>query len=321
MQDTIEVLVKSVSHEATGINAWELRRPDGGELPPFTAGSHISLHLGNGMVRSYSLCNSQSERNRYVVAVNRDMASRGGSRFVHESLRAGDAIRVSLPRNNFPLVEDASHVVFIAGGIGITPLYSMIQRLETLGRSWELHYSARVREMCAFLEPLRALEERVSGRVHLNFDREPGGTMTDLGAVIASAPVSAHLYCCGPNAMLTAFEEAAAALGRPPAQVHVEYFTAHEEAATSGGFKVVLARRNQSIEVQAGQTILDTLLDHQIDVPFSCRQGVCGACETRVLKGIPDHRDSLLSPDEKAANNTMMICCSGSKSAELVLDI
>ena len=321
MQDNIEVLVKSITHEALGINAWELRRPDGGELPPFTAGSHIGLHLANGMVRSYSLCNSQHERDRYVIAINRDPRSSGGSRFIHEALRAGDTIHISPPRNNFPLVENASHVVFIAGGIGITPLYSMIQRLEQLGCSWELHYSARVSQMCAFKAQLDTLEKKRPGRVHFNFDQEPGGRMTDLGALIAEAPADAHLYCCGPNPMLKAFEGAAQALGRPPAQVHVEYFAAREEAVVGGGFTVVLARSNKRFDIAPGKTILDTLLDNRLDVPFSCRQGVCGACEVRVLEGVPDHRDSLLSPEEQASNETMMICCSGSKSPSLVLDI
>ncbi|AIO33256.1 2Fe-2S iron-sulfur cluster binding domain protein [Burkholderia cenocepacia] len=321
MQDSIEVVVKSVTHEAKGINAWELCHPDGRELPPFTAGAHIGLHLANGMVRSYSLCNSQDERHRYVVAVNHDPHSRGGSRFIHEALRAGDRLRIWTPRNNFALVENAPHVVFIAGGIGITPLYSMIQRLESIGRSWELHYSARVREACAFRESLKALDTSCPGRVQFNFDQEPGGHLTDIAALIAQAPPDAHLYCCGPNPMLQVFEQTVTLLGRPPSQIHVEYFAAHEEAATAGGFTVVLARSNRSFQVEPGHTILDTLLDNHVDVPFSCRQGVCGACETRVIDGSPDHRDSLLSPEEKASNATIMICCSGCKSEKLVLDI
>ncbi|WP_245335030.1 PDR/VanB family oxidoreductase [Bradyrhizobium mercantei] len=317
----IEVLVKSVTNEAEGINAWELRRPDGGELPLFTAGAHLDLHLSNGMVRSYSLCNSQRELDRYVVAINRDPQSRGGSKFIHDTLKAGDKIKVSEPRNNFPLVEDARHVVFVAGGIGITPIYAMIQRLEELGRSWEIHYSARVRAMCAFRERLNALEHQKPGRVHINFDQEPGGKVTDLRALISKLPEDVHLYCCGPNAMLRAFEDSARELGRPRENVHVEYFVAAEEAAVEGGFTVVLQRSGKSFVIPPGKTILDTLLDHNVDARYSCMQGVCGNCEVKVLDGIPDHRDSVLMPAEKASNKTMMICCSGAKSAKLVLDM
>ncbi len=317
--DPIEMRVKSVTNEAQGINSWELVPVKGGELPPFTAGSHIDLHLSNGLVRSYSLTNTQDERHRYVVAINNDPQSKGGSRLVHEKLRAGDTLKVAPPRNNFELVENANHVVFIAGGIGVTPMWCMIQRLEKLGKSWELHYSTRTRVMCAFHDKLQELEKKKPGRVKLNFDQEPGGKMTDIKAVIASLPADAHIYCCGPNPMLKAFEEACAS--RPPANVHVEYFTAKAEAAVDGGYTVVLARSGKSFQVPPGKTILDVLLDSKIDAPFSCMQGVCGTCETKVLEGTPDHRDSVLTPDEQASGKTMMICCSGSKSDKLVLDM
>jgi vanillate O-demethylase ferredoxin subunit len=290
-------------------------------LPPFTAGTHIDLHLANGLVRSYSLCNSQEEQHRYVVAINRHLQSRGGSSFIHDTLKSGDRIKISPPRNNFALVEDAHHVVFIAGGIGITPIFSMIQRLEKLGRSWELHYSARLRQTCAFKDRIEILEQQRPGRVHFNFDQEPGGKMTDIKAVISMVPADAHLYCCGPNPMLQAFEAAANELGRPKGQVHVEYFTAKEEAAVAGGFTVVLARSKKSFEIMPGKTILDTLVENDVDVPSSCKEGICGTCETPVLEGIPDHRDSVLSPEDQATNRTMMICCSGSKTAKLVLDL
>jgi tetrachlorobenzoquinone reductase len=319
--ESIEVLVKAVTNEAQGINAWEFQSVSGQELPPFTAGAHIDLQLSNGMVRSYSLCNSQDDRHRYVVAINKDPASRGGSKFIHETLRPGDRLKITPPRNNFPLVEDAKHVVFIAGGIGITPMFGMIQRLEKLGRSWEIFYSARVQEMCAFKSALEELEAKKAGRVHLNFDQAPGGKMLDLNALISRLPADAHYYCCGPNPMLKAFEGACAAAGRPQVQVHVEYFTAKEEASVEGGFTVVLQRSGKSFEIPPGKTILDTLLDNKIDVPFSCMQGVCGTCEIKVLEGIPDHRDSVLTPDEQASNKTTMICCSGSKSPKLVLDL
>jgi len=315
----MQVRVKRISYEAESINSYELVALAGGELVPFTAGSHLDLHLPNGMIRSYSLVNDQSERSRYVIAVNNDAASRGGSRFIHETLRAGDVITISHPRNNFALQENARHSVLIAGGIGITPLVSMIRRLEALGRSWELFYAARTRFTAAFLDELAALRPDVDSRLHLNFDHEPPSRMFDLSMIVKDAPSDAHLYCCGPGPMLEAFE--AATHDRPAEQVHVEYFKAKEKPAAEGGFAVRLARSNQTIMVEAGKTILSALLDAGITVNYACTEGVCGTCETRVIAGIPDHRDLFLGREEHAANNTMMICCSGSKSGTLVLDL
>lgn len=317
--DILEVRVKSITCEAQGILSFDLRPLPGRELPPFTAGSHIDLHLSNGLVRSYSLINSPGERHRYVIAVNKDPASRGGSRYLHEAVRAGDILMIGAPRNNFLLVEDALHSVFIAGGIGITPLWCMIQRLEELGRSWELYYCARTRQNAAFLDHLRGLGSRIHVKLHFNFDQEPDGRMLDIAGVVAGTSREAHLYCCGPVPMLEAFEAAAARF--PPRQVHVEYFAPKQAPAASGGFVVVLAKSGRSIAVPAGKTILEALLDEGVDVPYSCTEGVCGTCETEVLEGIPDHRDLVLSSDEKASNRTMMICCSGCESGKLVLNI
>ena len=318
---SIPVVVKSVVTEAKGISRWELVKSDGTLLPPFSAGAHIDLQLNNGIIRSYSLCNAQDESDRYVIAINKDPASRGGSRLIHETLKVGDEINISYPSNNFPLVEDAKHIAFIAGGIGITPLWCMIQRLEKIGRSWEVHYSARNRETCAFKKQLEALEKQKPGRVSFNFDQEPGGKITDLKALIQGLPVDAELYCCGPTAMLRAFESAAKEGGRPAEQIHVECFTAKEVPAIDGGFTVVLARSGKTFAVSPGKTILNTLLDNNIDVPFACTEGACGTCEIKVIEGIPDHRDSVLTDVERASNQTMMICCSGSKSKTLVLDL
>jgi len=315
----MQVRIKRISFEAESINSFELVAPAGGDLVAFTAGSHIDLYLSNGMIRSYSLVNDPSERSRYVIAVNKDAASRGGSRFVHETLRAGDLITISHPRNNFVLQENTTHSILIAGGIGITPLLSMIRRLEALGRSWELFYAARTRVAAAFLDELSGLRRDVQEKLHLNFDQEPTGSMLDLAAIVRNAPGDAHLYCCGPVPMLEAFE--AATRDRPAEQVHVEYFKAREKPAAEGGFEVKLARSNRIIKVGAGKTILNALLDAGIAVNYACTEGVCGTCETRVIEGMPDHRDLFLGKAEQAANNTMMICCSGSKSDTLVLDL
>jgi vanillate O-demethylase ferredoxin subunit len=315
----MQVRVKRISYEAENINSYELVGPAGGELPPFTAGSHIDLHLANGMIRSYSLVNGQSERHRYVIAVNNDAASRGGSRLIHETTRAGALVTISYPRNNFALHENAGHSVLIAGGIGITPVMSMIRRLEALGRSWELFYAARTRGAAAFFDELNAFRPGIHSNLHVTFDQEPSARMIDLPAVVTAARPDAHLYCCGPVPMLEAFE--AATIGRPASQVHVEYFKAAEKPAVEGGFEVKLSRSGQTIAVQPGQTILDALLAAGITVNYACAEGVCGTCETRVVNGIPDHRDLFLSKEEQQANKTIMVCCSGSKSPTLVLDI
>ena len=317
--ELVQVRVKRISFEAESINSYELVRPDGGVLAPFSAGSHIDIHLPDGMIRSYSLVNDQTERHRYVIAVNNDAASRGGSKHIHESMRVGDVITISHPRNNFSLQENADHSVLIAGGIGITPLLSMIRRLESLGRSWELFYATRTQLTAAFLDDLKTVRSDADQKVHLNFDQEPSARMIDIAAIVQQASSDAHLYCCGPVAMIEAFKAATA--GRPAAQVHVEYFKAKEKPASEGGFEVKLARSGQTIAVQAGQTILDALLEAGISANYACAEGVCGTCETRVIEGVPDHRDLFLSKEEQQANKTIMICCSGSKSGLLVLDI
>ena len=310
----LQLRVKASTWEAPNIISYELRPPGGGELPPFTAGAHIDLHLGNGLIRSYSLLNSQAERYRYVIGVQKDAATRGGSKWVHDHIRAGELVTIGAPRNNFPLAERAEHSILFAGGIGITPILSMVERLSALRRSWELYYCARTRAAAAFVD---RLEHRREVRFH--FDGEPGGAMLDLAPIIRSAAATTHFYCCGPLGMLSAFEAATAHL--PGERVHVEYFSAKEPPAHEGGFTVVLAKSGRQIPVPAGKTILDALLDAGVDVPFSCKEGVCGTCETPVLDGDPDHRDLILTKEEQAANRSMMICCSGAKTERLVLDL
>lgn len=308
----LRVRISCATWLAADIISYELRMPDGAALPAFTAGAHVDLHLGSGLVRSYSLVNSQAERHRYVIAVQKDRTSRGGSKWIHERCRVGDIVAISAPRNNFPLNEAAENSLFIAGGIGITPIMSMIARLTELGRRWELVYCARTRDVAAFTDILK-------GNVRFNFDGEPGGRILDIATVVATAPRNSDLYCCGPLPMLCAFEAATANLA--PERVHVEYFTPKEAAALEGGFKVTLARTGREFSIPAGKSILDVLIEAGIDVPYSCMEGVCGSCETGVLEGAPDHRDSVLTDNERAAGRTMMICCSGAKTNKLVLDL
>jgi ferredoxin-NADP reductase len=315
----LRVRVHSVTWQAEGIYSYELRDPAGVELPAFTAGSHIDLNLPSGLVRSYSLVNPQDERHRYLVAVQKDRSSRGGSTWVHDKLHTGDIITISAPRNNFALTEDAPHSLLIAGGIGVTPLWCMMQRLGTLGRSAELIYCARSPKDAAFREAIEVAGGKAGAKVTFNYDGVPGGKLLDLKATIAAVAPGTHIYCCGPLPMLEAFEAATKDL--PSERVHVEYFTAKDAPAAEGGYTVVLAKSGKSFQIAPGKTILETLLDAGINVASSCLEGVCGTCETKVLEGIPDHRDVVLTDSERKASKTMMICCSGSKTDKLVLDL
>jgi len=319
MSTDLQVFVHTLRFEARDTISVDLRPVAGGELPAFTPGSHIDLHLPNGLVRSYSLSNPSEERHRYVVGVLRDRASRGGSRCVHDALRVGMPLTISAPRNHFALDESAAHTVLVAGGIGITPLLCMARRLQGLGRSFEMLYFARERQGAAFLEELQAL----GMPLHLHFDSEAGGP-PDLRALLAQRQPGAgtHLYACGPTPMLDAFEKACAELGH--ANAHIERFTPVEVQAADDArshYTVELRRSGRFIEVTPGKSLLDTLLEAGIPMDHSCCEGVCGSCETRVLEGVPDHRDSVLSPKEKAGNQVMMVCVSGCKSERLVLDI
>jgi vanillate O-demethylase ferredoxin subunit len=314
----LDLTVHAIRLEADTILSFELRGPAGRPLPSFTAGAHVEVHMTQHMTRSYSLANSPAENHRYVIAVNKESAGTGGSRHMHEQVRVGQKLRVSEPRNNFELNEGAARTILVAGGIGITPMRAMIARLRELGRPWTLHYAGRTRAGMAYLRQMEGLAGE-GDDVRLHVDEDSAGRFLDVADAVAQAPAQSHLYCCGPKPMLAAFEEAAARL--PPERIHVEYFVAREEAATGGGFIVELARSQRKFSIAAGHSILDTLLDAGVEVDFSCMTGICGSCESRVLAGVPDHRDSILSKAEREANDRMLICCSGSKSPALVLDL
>jgi ferredoxin-NADP reductase len=269
------------------------------------------------MVRSYSLLNDCSERHRYVLGVLKDAKSRGGSKAVHEQLRVGMRIEISSPRNNFALHENATHSVLVAGGIGVTPILCMARRLKSLGQSFEVLYFARSRQHAAFLDDVKA----VAPHVHLHFDDEQSGP-PDLKALLAARnTANAHYYACGPAVMLDAFETHCQALGY--ANAHIERFAAVEVAASSDAkqrYTVELKRSGKVIEITPDMTLLAALQAANADIMTSCEEGICGSCETRVLEGIPDHRDSVLSPAEQAINQMMMVCVSGCQSERLVLD-
>ncbi len=315
LDDTVEMRLTAIMFGATRTNLFEFR-PLRGDVPRFTAGAHVDVYLPNGTIRQYSIASSTTDRTRYLLGVKLETDGRGGSRCMHEQLRVGQVLKIGLPRNNFPLVEAAAVSIFIAGGIGITPIKCMIDRLQAIGAGWRLHYAVRARDEALFVDDFSSAGDRLQ----LHVDDEHAGQVIDVDAIIAAAPPDAQLYCCGPAPMLAAFEHACAT--RPAKFVHLERFSAPDVvAATGGAYTVELARSKRAITVQPDQSLLQALRAAGITIKTSCQQGICGTCETRVLAGTPDHRDMILSDDEKAANDTMMVCCSGSLGPTLVLDL
>lgn len=319
MRATFSVRVYKVTRETKDVLSFDLRpMSPSAMLPPFSAGAHINIHLPQGVVRSYSLTNNSSETYRYEIAVLKNQHSRGGSRHMHEIVRAGDILTISEPYNSFPLEERARHSIFIAGGIGITALWCMIQRLELLGASWELYFACRSREQAALLDRINALKSS-SRKSHIFLGDDPASPRLDIAQIVREALPDAHLYCCGPTRMLDAFQVAAQV--RPFGTTHVEYFVPQQNASVQGGFSVELIKSGLTVDVKVGESILDALLNAGMIVPYSCRQGTCGCCEVKVIEGIPDHRDQVLSEAEKNSNESIFVCCSGAKTSRLVLDL
>ncbi|MGF6804801.1 ferredoxin-NADP reductase [Paraburkholderia youngii] len=315
LNEVMTLRLTAINYLARNTLAFTFEDPEGNLLPGAEPGAHVGVVLPNGLTRQYSLLeysNSLTQRS-YVVGVKLDPQSRGGSRYMHETMRVGDLIQIEAPRNNFPLNEDAAHTVLVAGGIGITPILCMARRLKELGQSPRIYYSCRERVDVAFAEELKSFEGAL---VHVDAE---AGTFLNIADVVKNEPSTTHFYCCGPGPMLEAFEAACASL--PQEQVHVEYFSAKQEAALDGNFVIELRKSGKTLTVPQGKTILNVVRDAGIPISYSCEEGVCGACEVRVLEGQPDHRDAILSEPEKAANNTMIICCSGCKGDRLVLDL
>ena len=311
----LSVIVHAAHLEARHILSLELRQSDGTPLPAFEPGAHVDLHLTDDLVRSYSLLNSTANGRGYEIAILNDSNSTGGSRYVHEQLRVGQSLTISRPRNHFPLNEAASRSVLVAGGIGITPILSMHRRLRTSQQPAALLYCARSRGDAAFCEELAA-----NADVQFHFDDERGRP-PDLEAYLATQPADSDFYCCGPLAMIEAFEAACSSLGLKNA--HIERFAAK---GMIGGpqrdsYQVVLARDGRTLDVPAGAALLDVLEEAGVCVDHACRAGICGACETRVIEGVPDHRDSILSNTERASGKAMLVCVSGCSGSRLVLDL
>jgi vanillate O-demethylase ferredoxin subunit len=314
----LRVVVAKKSIEAQDICAFELVSADGKPLPPFAAGAHIEVHLPGAMVRHYSLCNDPRETHRYLIAVMHAAASRGGSWAMHQTLKAGDRLEISAPRNHFPLVPGARRTLLFAGGIGITPIICMAEQLAAAGDDFELHYCARAPERAAFRQ--RIAGSGYAHRVHFHYSE--AGRAIDLPAVLAAFDDQAHLYVCGPAGFMDAVLECAQAQGWRAGQLHREYFGAGAPSQAGGpAFDIRIASTGAMVHVGPDTTALDALAAHGIRLPSSCREGVCGTCLTGVIDGEPDHRDLFLSPELRARNDRMAPCCSRSRSAVLTLDL
>ncbi|HEX5236992.1 MAG TPA: PDR/VanB family oxidoreductase [Sphingomicrobium sp.] len=314
---TFQVQVADVRAEALDVMKLELRAIGGAQLPPFEPGAHLDLHLPNGLTRQYSLTNDWRERDRYVVAVARVADSRGGSSFVHSGVRSGAQLSISAPLNTFALDPRAERFLFIAGGIGVTPIMSMIRWCAVNSKPWRLIYAARSRQRAAFYEELCGLA-RDTAQFH--FDDECGQVL-DVAHAIAGRQGSEWIYCCGPAPLMDSVKALTEHL--PSGTVRFEWFTTPEtgEPQESNVFKVRLERSGVEFDVPENKSILEVLEENGIEHPFSCREGLCGTCLTNVLCGEPDHRDYVLTDEERVSGKLMTICCSRSKSPQLVLDL
>ena len=316
----IEVRVARKSIEAEGIASFELVHPNGDALPPFEPGAHLDIHVPGGLVRQYSLCNPSSDTHRYQIAVLRDPASRGGSESMHAQIVEGDTLHISAPRNHFPLQPGAGHSLLMGGGIGITPVLCMAEKLARTGGSFELHYCTRSLSRTAFHDSLQ--QSSFASQVHFHFDDGPAEQRLDITKKLRTCSAETHLYVCGPKGFMDAVLGSARELGWPESRIHFEYFSAEVvHKADDDTFEVECASSGKVIKVPPDQSIAQALSAQGIEIPVSCEQGVCGTCLTRVISGTPDHRDMYLTPAEQEQNDQILPCCSRAKSPRLVLDI
>ncbi|WDK31461.1 PDR/VanB family oxidoreductase [Xanthomonas campestris] len=295
--------------------------PVGAQLPAFEAGAHVDLHLPDGLVRQYSIASAPHVRDHYLLCVKLADASRGGSRHLCEQLAPGDRLRISTPRNLFPLHPGERHVL-LAAGIGITPLLSMAQALEARGEPFVLHYYARRHADVAFSQRLQ--QGFTHGQVYLHLSDGGQSPRVHVPEELRQARARDQLYLCGPAAFMDHFTVLAKAHGWTAAQLHREHFAAAAPNLAhdaDSAFEVELAASGRVVQVPADCSIASALLDAGIEVPLSCEQGMCGACLTGVLDGVPDHRDSVLSDSEHAQNTQITLCCSRSRTPRLVLEL
>lgn len=311
-----EYIVHQMTWEAEDVLSLVIVR-DREEVPEWTFGAHIDLIMRNDLIRQYSLCSDPSDRSQWTIAVLREPNSAGGSKYIHEVLRPGMKVLATQPRNNFPLVE-AEHYLFVAGGIGVTPLLPMAKFLDEQRKDWKMLYGGRRRASMAFCDQLSELRSKVDVSPEDEFG------LLDLRGAIEATPEDTAIYCCGPEPLIAALEAQCQTSGRPAP--HVERFNARPDFATeshpdeNAPFELVLAKSDRRFTIPADKTIAQVLAAERVFVPTSCTEGYCGVCETVVLEGVPDHRDDYLLPEVRETNKKIMICCSRSKTPVLVID-
>ncbi|MDH5709098.1 MAG: PDR/VanB family oxidoreductase [Hylemonella sp.] len=319
-ETSLQVRVARKAVEAEDIVTLELVATDGRALPAFSAGSHIDLTLPGGITRQYSLCNDPQETQRYLIGVLREPASRGGSQAVHERVREGDVLSISAPKNHFPLAHEAKKSLLLAGGIGVTPILCMAERLAHGGADFEMHYASRSPARTAFRARIAAAG--FADRVQFHFDDGAAAQKLDLPQLLAQPEAGTHLYVCGPRGFMDAVLATARAQGWPEDRLHYEFFGAElARSDADAGFEIKLASSGRIVRVPKDQTVTQALSAAGIEIMVSCEQGVCGTCLTRVLEGVPDHKDSYLTPEEQAANDQFTPCCSRAKTSQLLLDL
>ncbi|SCF95774.1 PDR/VanB family oxidoreductase [Streptomyces sp. SID4917] len=315
---TLPVVVAAVAREADDVLSLVLQPAEGGSLPPWRPGAHVDLILRSGLVRQYSLCGDPADLTAYTVAVLREQSGRGGSQEIHATVTAGTALALRGPRNHFEFVQ-AQEYLFIAGGIGITPLIPMINKAESAGAAWKLVYGGRSRTSMAYVEKMRAL-----GGDRVTVLPEDVAGRPDLEALLDDVTEATHIYSCGPGGLLDALQAMSVRRGLAD-RLHIERFSAAADALTGpvagdGSFDLVLAQSGLTVRVEADQTIYEAVQDVAPDLLFSCAEGYCGTCQVAVVTGTPDHRDTVASPEEHEAEGTMILCVGRSKSSELVID-
>jgi len=311
--------IEQIQQQSNRVKSIRLRAPDGQQLPEFQPGAHIQVKVklpdGSEANRHYSLLSHPNDREHYEIGVLKEAAGRGGSLYMHEQLGEGDTLEIHAPKNDFPMADKAEHSILIAGGIGITPILSMMHKLASSKRSFEMHYSSRTLDGLAFRN---RIEHIAGNNAHFYASRDPQSQRLDLEQLLSTPKPGVHVYFCGPRRLIAAIRDTAEAQGWPAAQIHFESFGA-QPLADDQPIRIHLAKSNKTITVPASQTILDTLLDAGISVPHYCKRGECTLCATQVLEGEPDHRDLCLSSEAKASS--MCVCVSRARGQELKLDL
>lgn len=311
------VQIKSISDLTPSIRSYELVAEEGGELPMFTAGSHIDVILENGLTRQYSLSNCDSERHHYVIGVLNDLHSRGGSSFIHDQLKIGDRVHISEPRNLFPIHQNTNQAILFAGGIGITPILSMAYNLKRRRVPFKLYYFVKDEPSIAFRE---ILKKYFSEEIHFHIDSDSNQHI-DIGDVLGKPALNQQLYVCGPNGFMDFIFKTAEKYQWSNDHLHKEHFSANSIDYCNSDFSIKIASTGQLIEIAVDESVTEALEKNGFSIPVSCEQGICGTCLTNVIEGEPDHRDMLLTDEERASNKVFTPCCSRSKSKILVLDL